>query len=419
MQLAIATRGRKIAVLLAATFLAALYVGASALQFLAAHYSQKNDLASLEKAVRLQPGNSEYRYRLARYLSLTQSTPDIVASAYRAAVALNPHRARYWFELAGAYQMMGDTQGQADALDRAVLADPRTPDVAWQAANFSLVQGDTDKALQEFRVVLENDPSFAPAALQLCWRVSPDIDTILSKAMPSDPQAYYALLDLLLAKKEPAAAAKTWTQLVQLQKPIESRRVFEYIRYLVAQQDINQARTVWRDAGALSGLSAYQPSRQNLVVNGDFSLPVLNGGFDWIYYRSKDVDLALDPTQAHTGNRSLAIMFDSRGLDDAGIRQLVPVEPNAAYDFSANFKAQDMDGAGGPRFVVQDVYGEQIYFASDDIKNADFWNSVSGAFTTGSQAKLVVIRIQRNPPGSPIKGKLWIDGVKMVERQSQ
>ena len=173
MQLAIATRGRKIAVLLAASVLAAIYIAISALQFLAAHYSEKNDLASLERAVRLQPGNSEYRYRVARYLSLTQSAPDMVASAYRAAVALNPHRARYWFELAGAYQLMGDTQGQADALDHAILADPKTPDVAWQAANFSLVQGDTDKALQEFRVVLENDPSFAPAALQLCWRVNP------------------------------------------------------------------------------------------------------------------------------------------------------------------------------------------------------------------------------------------------------
>jgi cytochrome c-type biogenesis protein CcmH/NrfG len=418
MQLAIPTRGKKIAVLLAASFLAALYIGISALQFLAAHYSEKNDLASLERAVRLQPGNSEYRYRLARYLSLTQSTPDIVASAYRAAVALNPHRARYWFELAGAYQLMSDTQGQADALNRAVLADPKTPDVAWQAANFSLVQGDNDRALQEFRVVLENDPTFAPTALQLCWRVNPDIDTILSKAMPSDPQSYYALLDLMMAKKEPAAAAKTWAQLVQLQKPIDSGRVFEYIRYLVAQQDINQARTVWREAGALSGLSAYQPSRQNLVVNGDFSLPVLNGGFDWIYYRSKEVELALDPTQAHSGNRSLAIVFDSRALEDAGIRQLVPVEPNTTYDFSANFKAQDMLGAGGPRFAVQDVYGEQIYFASDDLKNADFWKSVSGGFTTGPEAKLVVVRIQRNPPGSAIKGKLWIDGVKMVERQN-
>jgi tetratricopeptide (TPR) repeat protein len=417
MQIAIATPGRKIALLLAALLVAAIYIGVSTLQFLAAHFSEKDDLASLERAVRFEPDNSEYRYRLARFLSLTQNPPDIVASAYRAAVALNPHRSRYWFELANAYQLAGDTPGQADALEHAILVDPKTPDVAWQAANFFLVQGETEKALQEFRIVLQSDPTFAPAALQLCWRVNPDIGSILSNTMPSDPDAYYALLDLMMVKKETAAAAKTWSQLVQLQKPIASRRVFEYIRYLVTQHEVEQAQMVWRQAGALSGLSAYQPSRQNLVINGDFSLPVLNGGFDWIYFRSGEVSLALDPTQAHTGNRSLAIVFDSRGLDDTGIRQLVPVEPNTAYDFSANFKAQDIQGAGGPRFAVQDVYNNEIYLSTDYLKDADFWKPVGGTFTTGPDAKLVVIRIQRHPSGSPIKGKLWVDGVKLVPRQ--
>jgi tetratricopeptide (TPR) repeat protein len=417
MQIAIATPARKTALLLATLFLATIYIGICGLQFLAAHFSEKDDLTSLERAVRLQPGNSEYRYRVGRYLALTQTSPDVVASDYRAAVALNPYRSRYWFELAAAYQLLGDTSAQANALEHAIQADPKTPDVAWQAANFFLVQGETEKAMQEFRIVLENDPARAPATLQLCWRVTPDIDTILSRAMPSDPEAYYALLDLMMVKKETAAAAKTWEQLAHLQKPIEARRVFEYIRYLVAQKEVDQARVVWQQAGILSGLSAYQPSRENLVVNGDFSLPVLNGGFDWIYYRSKEVALALDPTQAHTGHRSLAIVFDSRGIEDAGIRQLVPVEPNTTYDFSANFKTEDLEGAGGPRFAVQDVYGEQIYFSSDDLKNADFWKPVSGTFTTGPDAKLVVVRIQREPPRAAIKGKLWVDGVKLVERR--
>ena len=42
--------------------------------------------------------------------------------------------------------------------------------------------------------------------------------------------------------------------------------------------------------------------------------------FDWLYRQSPDVSLALDPTQPHTGNRSLRIVFDSRGFEDAGIQ---------------------------------------------------------------------------------------------------
>ncbi len=417
MQIQIASPARKLALLLATLLLATLYVGVAALQFLAAHYSEKDNLASLQRAVRLEPGNAEYRYRVGRYLALTQSPPEAVVDAYRAAVALNPHRARYWFELAAAYQLLGDTNGQADALQHAIFADPKTPDVAWQAGNFFLVQGETAKALQEFRIVLESDQSLSHAALQLCWRISPDIDTILGSVMPPDPQAYYDLLDTLMVKKETAAAAKAWSHLVQLRQPIESRRVFEYMRYLVAQHEVDQARMVWEQAGVLAGLSAYQPSPENLVVNGDFSLPVLNGGFDWTYYRSKGVSLALDPTQAYTGHRSLAIVFDSRGLNDAGIRQLIPLQPNTTYDFSANFKAEDMQGAGGPRFAVQDVYSEAVYFSSEYLKNADFWKPVSGTFTTGPDAKLAVLRIQRDPSGDPIKGKLWIDGVRLTERR--
>ena len=417
MQLALTSPARKFALLLAVLFLAAVYVGVSALEFLGAHYSEKDDLVSLNRAVRLEPRNAEYRYRLGRFLALTQNPPDVVASAYRAAVWLNPHRSRYWLELAAAYQLLGDDAAQADALKHAIAADPRTPDVAWRAGNFFLVQGDTQSALREFHTVLENDPSLSPAAIQLSWRVRPDIDTILHDVMPSDPQAYYALMDTLITKKETAALAKTWAQLAALRQPVESRRVFEYMRYLIAQHQVDQARLVWQQAAVLSDLSSYQPSRQNLVVNGDFSLPVLNGGFDWTYFRTKEVSLALDPTQYHSGHRSLAIDFDSRGIEDAGIRQLIPVEPNTTYEFSANYKSNNLEGAGGPRFVVQDVYSETIYFAADDMKDADFWKPVSGTFTTGPDTQLVVLRIQRDPPGLAIKGRLWIDGVRLAEKR--
>ena len=49
------------------------------------------------------------------------------------------------------------------------------------------------------------------------------------------------------------------------------------------------------------------------------------------------------------------------------------------------------------------------YFASDELKNADFWKQVSGSFTTGPDTKLLLLRMQRDPPGMPIRGKLWID----------
>jgi len=403
--------------LLPSLLLAALYIGCAARQYLAAHFSEKPDLASLQRAVGLQPGNADYRYRVGRYFLLVERSAERAVQSYRAAVALNPHKARYWLGLAAAYQLLGNADEQKNALEHAIAADPTTPEVAWEAANLYLVQGETDKALREFRVVIEDDPYLPLAALQLCWRIKPDADSLLREVIPLNPGAYSFFLDFLVWKKETAGAAKVWAQLVQFQQPLEAHHVFDYVWYLVGQREVDQARLVWQQAAGLCGLSAYQPSAENLVINGDFSLNVLNGGFDWLYHQSKDVSLALDPTQSHSGHRSLAMVFHSRGIEDAGIRQLIPVQPNTTYDFSAYFKAEDIQGAGGPRFAIHDLYSETTYFASDELKDADFWKPVSGTFTTGPDTKLLVLRVQRFPAGSPIKGKLWIDGIRLVQER--
>jgi tetratricopeptide (TPR) repeat protein len=412
MRVPLTTPARKILLVVASALLLTGYLFLVGLEFGAAYFSNRPDLASLQRAVRWQPGNADYRYRLGRYLSMIQGSPDAAVQSFRAAVGLNPHQARYWFDLAGAYHLLGDTDAQKAALERGLIADPSTPDLAWEAGNFYLVQGDTDKALRELRVVMESDPYLPPAALSLSWRVKPDVDVLLSDVVP--PNVYPTFLDLLISQKEPTAAAKVWTRLAQLHQPMAPPLAFEYIRYLVSQHEVDQARAVWQQAATLCGLSAYQPSSENLIVNGDFSLNVLNGGFDWQYHKSQEVSLALDPTQSHSGHRSLLITFDARSISDAGIGQLVPVNPSTAYDFSAYFKSDDIQGAGGPRFALQDLYTERTYFASDELKNADFWKEVSGSFKTGPDTKLLLLRIQRDPPGIPIRGKLWIDSVRLV-----
>jgi len=73
-----------------------------------------------------------------------------------------------------------------------------------------------------------------------------------------------------------------------------------------------------------------------------------------------------------------------------------------------------MDGAGGPRFAIQDLYSEETFFMSDDLRNAEFWTPVNSTFTTGPDTHLVVLRIARVPEASPIRGKLWIDDLKLV-----
>lgn len=382
--------------------------------FLAAHYGDRSDLESLQRAVRLQPSNADNQYRLGRYYSLVEQSPEKASQAYLAAIKLNPNSARYWLELAGTYQWLGKSELEKDAVDRAIATEPTTPQVAWEAANYYLIQGEHDRALREFAVVLANDPYLPPAALQFCWRIKPDVDALLRDVVPGLPKVQGAFLMLLVSKNETAAAAKVWDRLAGLHQAFEPRYIYPYISYLIGQKEIDQARLVWKQAAPLCGLSAYLPSADNLLVNGDFGLDVLNGGFDWIYRKSRDVSLALDPNQHQSGRRSLRLTFDSHGLEDAGISQLVPVQPNTAYHFSGYFKADNLEGVGGPRFLIQDSYSKDVLFTSDDLSNVDFWKQVNGKFSTGPETRLLIIRVQRNPAGSPIKGKLWIDGLRLV-----
>jgi tetratricopeptide (TPR) repeat protein len=418
MKIALDTPARKWTVAVLVLAFAALYLAAAAREFVANWLGSHVQLTSLERAAWLDPGNAEYRNHLGRYYDLVERDPAGALPYYRAAVTLNPHSARFWFDLASAYEVLGDTAGQTAALERAIQADPMTPDVAWDAANFYLVEGETEKALREFRVVMANDTSMAGTSIQYCWRINPDVDVLLRDVVPKSADAYIAFLALLEEKQETAGTFKVWDALIASHQPFELRYVYDYLRFLIQHKEVDEAVKVWQQSADRFGLSSYLPSSSNLIVNGTFSLNVLNAGFDWQYQKQSGVTLTLDPSDFHAGRRSLLITFDGPRITDAGIYQWIAVQPNTTYQFSGFYKTGEIEGAGGPHLTIQDMYTQAIYYDSDELKDAGFWKSVDGEFTTSPDCKLVVLHVRRLPEGSPIRGKLWIDDFHLVGKPS-
>lgn len=417
MQLALNSVSRQRLVIGVAAAFCLIYLVLAGRLFIASIFGERPELSSLQRAARFDPGSADYRNHLGRYYALVARDPSAAIEPYRAAVQLNPHSARYWFDLASAYQVLGDTSNQTWALEHAIEADPTTPDVAWEAANFYLVQGDDEKALREFHVVLENEPSLANLAIQFCWRINPDVDVLLRDVVPARSPAYLAFLTLLMAKQETAATAKVWAALITSSQAFELRQANEYLQYLIDHKDVDEARLVWQQAAPRFGLSSYVATRNNLIVNGDFNLDVLNGGFDWQYQKQPSVTLTLDPSDFHSGHRSLLITFDGPGVTDAGIHQFIPVQPNTTYQFSAYYKNGELEGAGGPHLTIQDAYTQAVMYDSDELKEAGFWKSTNGEFTTGDDCKLLVVHVRRLPAGSPIRGKLWVDDFRLVAKR--
>ncbi|MFZ0686270.1 MAG: hypothetical protein WAM89_12075, partial [Terriglobales bacterium] len=169
----------------------------------------------------------------------------------------------------------------------------------------------------------------------------------------------------------------------------------------------------WEQSAAILGLSNYLPTDDNLIVNGDFSLDVLNGGFDWTYVNRTGVKPLLDPSDFHQGQRSLSLTFEGPGIDDAGISQFIPVHPATTYDFSAYYKSQNFEGAGGPEIVLRDAYTGAPLYASDPLTDADFWKEVHSKVTTPTSTTLLQLAIGRFPAGAAITGKLWLDDFEL------
>jgi hypothetical protein len=64
------------------------------------------------------------------------------------------------------------------------------------------------------------------------------------------------------------------------------------------------------------------------------------------------------------------------------------------------------------------LYSNYTYYVSDDLKYGSSWREVSGEFTTGADTKVLILHVSRVPAGGAIRGKLWIDDFRLVQKTS-
>ena len=407
---------RKVAFI--AICLAALtaYVNAVLRHYVAFRSATRLDVRSLERAIEFEPGNADARWRLGRYsLYLSQNSTAAVA-ILETAVALNPHLAQYWLDLASAYEVAGDAQRQREALEKALQAEPTTPEVTWNVANYYLVENDATRALPLLRTVIENDATRLNAALQLCWHATRDVHKILDEALPQNSTAYLAFLDLLIKRDEASQAAEVWSRLVSLKESFAVAGVFPYIDYLLQKRSIDSATQVWVASVHRNGELTSYIDDTNLVFNGDLEKEFLNGGFDWRYELRDAVQLSIDTRDFDKGNQSLRFDFRGPAIADTGFFQYVPVRPNTAYCFSAYTKAQDIESASGPRIMILDAYTGSQYVSTDDSLGTTGWRQQSAEFRTTQDSSLLMIKVARVPGDVLIKGTFWIDNITLIQR---
>jgi hypothetical protein len=222
---------------------------------------------------------------------------------------------------------------------------------------------------------------------------------------------------LLISKQEVAAAENVWNHLIALNQEFSAKLTFPYFRFLIAKREVAAAETAWQQLAKVDpSLQPYLPSRENLIINGGFEENLLNGGFDWWYESNPHAVLAIDTSEFHSGTRSLSVTFDGQSASEAGISQFIPVRPNTDYEFSAEFRTEELETASGPRFAIADAYSNASYVLTDDVMGTNPWRLQQARFHAGPNTNLLLLKIVRQPAASLIRGKLWIDDLRLVEK---
>jgi len=373
--------------------------------------AQRSDQSSVERAIALAPRSAEYHDQLCRTMIFVSQQPDSAVAQCRKAAELNPYSSAIWLDLAQTYYSSGNKELTEAAIHRALTVDPTTPDTVWNVANFLLISGNSDEALNKFATLLRESPSLASASLNICWQSLHDVNRI-QNILPLNSDVYFAFIKLLQSIGELDAAHQIWSALMQSNVAFDFHQGLFYIDNLIQARSTSQANEAWKQLMSRSRvLQAYsQPG--NLVMDGTFTQEILNSGFGWRYAPKPEIAVALDKSEFHTGNRSLRLEYSGSG-SDAGIFQYIAVRPEMRYRLSAWVKSDQLETANGPTITLFDGFNNASIGSTEETAGTTPWHRVETEVETGPETKFLVLAVLRHPGETHIHGTFWVDDIKL------
>ncbi len=416
MRIRLESRAAKLLAALVTLGLLVPYCAIAGSRYLAARSAQQNDRASLERAISLQSNDADYRERLGRYLLFSDQDAPAALRQFKLAASMNPYSASSWMGIAQAEFILGDEANCLQAIGHALEADPNTPSVAWDATSLFVATGHKDDALKELRFILANDPSSVLQGLQLLRHLEPSGAKAAREVLPRDPLVHFLYINLLVQSGHLDEAKQVWPITLGFKQPIDPQYTFYFLNSLLQAGDLEMAVRFWNELGKISREIGRLQQPGNLVQNPSFEYDTLNGGFDWLYLPSPDVDLRAETSDAHEGRRSLLVSFMGQPTTDIGMHQFVVLEPNTRYRFRGYMKS-DLQTAHGVRFMLVDLTNKDHLFESEESIDDREWREFNETFVTRSNTGLTLLLVGRTN-NSLVRGNVLIDDLR-IEKADQ
>ena len=389
---------------------------------LAAYYAGLATSAGYERAVQLEPGNYENWYLLGHYwqYSLNEPDPARAIDDYRVALQLNPRFSDAWLDLATLYEFEDRLPEAKDAFLAAKRAYPLSAEVSWRYANFLLRQGDVPQAFAEMRRAVFVEPSRSAEAFSRCWRVNPDVRTILDKVIPPNRDAYLDIIRELAHAYQLEPALVVWDRLVSIHPTLRVGDVIPLTDALLPNHHFDDTLRVWNEAVRLSSEPPTGDPPGSAIWDGGFETDVRGGGLSWFFSPPpRGAKFNLDTQEKHSGRASLRLDFDGKhNVNFEAVCENAIVRSATPYLLSGWVHTQRLTTDQGIRFRLRwtDNSGSNSIETSD-VHGSEAWTQVQIPWTSPPGLRQVRVCITRDTSGkvdSQIQGTAWVDDISLV-----
>src|ERR1017187_8663497 len=302
--------------------------------------------SSVQRALRLAPGNPDY------YVRLAQVEPALALSALERAAVLNPLNSSVWIELAGAAEAHNDFRAAESSLLRAVQLD-KTFAPRWLLAEYYSRRHDQAHFWPAVRAALATSYDDVTPLFDLCWELAPEPRVIQDRALPDRPDVWRQYFDFLLSKNRLDAADAIANQLMKHAGPDTVPSLLLYCDRLLENNDVSRAVETWNLLATkrLLDYPELAPSQGASLTNGACAKQFLSRAFDWRVSTPAEIFNRRDVSPP-------GLRFDFTGKQPEHcelLSQFVPVEPAQEYRLVVSYETEGLEGDTGIAWRVVDV----------------------------------------------------------------
>ena len=344
-------------------------------------------------------------------------SPDESSSTinnYKKVVRLSPFDYRWWIELGRAFEQ-ADKNGEAEkAYLRAVELAPDYTNPHWQLGNFYLRRNRSDEAFAELKKAAETNPIYRDQVFSLAWDYYNQDKNKLEQIAGDKPIVKAGLARFYAAKELAGDALRVWNTL----SPEEKQENTAYAK--VIAQAFYEKRIYPQALEFYRGLGIESDAKAETIQNAGFEKPIgetKDTYFGWKISPAEKMEVKLDPTQKHEGNRSLRVSFNGFFAPTLfNITQIVIVEPSAKYRLTFWLRTENLKSGGNPILEIYDAYSDaNIATSAPFPTDTTDWQQIKMEFTAPPNTQSAAIRTSRVFCGEvcPIVGTFWYDDFRL------